>query len=176
MSKILREQRLDFHSAMTLTWEMLLISLIPTEADKFQHMNFTVDLMPLEFIALMKKLIYLSLDTIQVVIEELVQVNLIKLSLPTMVLLVHKFLEDHPIILQDHSWETIVSKEELPQKTVQCGEPILELKMQLKALDKDLLLDQDSMLMKHSTPLIWMDQDLLAPMNCNANFNHEDTS
>jgi hypothetical protein len=66
----------------------------------------------------------------------------------------HKFKEDHLIIHQDHSEEMIASQDQLPWNIAPCGELILELKMLLKQLDKDLLLDQDSMHMKHSILLI----------------------
>ena len=125
-----------------------------TEVEEFHHQNFIMGSMQLESIAPLMKLISLLLDMIQVEIEDLVQVNLMQLSLLMMVMLTLKFAEDHQIIRQDHLEEMIASQDQLLQKIVQCGEPILGLKMQLKVLDKDLLPDQALMLMKHLILLI----------------------
>jgi hypothetical protein len=144
---------------------MLSISSIPTEVDKFLLKNFTMDLIQLAFIAHMTKLISSLLDTTLAETEDLAQVNSIKLSLPMTVTLNPQFKEDHLTILQDHL-EEMTASQDLPLWSIAlCGELISELRMQLKQLDKDLLLDQDSTLMKPSIPLIIMDLVPLAQQN-----------
>jgi len=131
---------------------MLSISSIPTEAEEFLQLNSTVDLMPLVFMLLLKKLIFSLQDTMAPVIEDLTPENLKPLSLPMMPLLTPKLPEDHLIIPQDQSEEMIVSTQELLMSSPACGEPSLELKTLLSLQDKDLLPDQVSTLMKLSTP------------------------
>ena len=152
MNKILNKPRLIFPENQTSTSEMLSISSIPTEAEEFLQLNSTVDLMPLVFMLLLKKLIFSLQDTMAPVIEDLTPENLKPLSLPMMPLLTPKLPEDHLTIPQDQSEEMIASTQELLMSSPACGEPLLELKTLLSLQDKDLLPDQVSTLMKLSTP------------------------
>jgi hypothetical protein len=155
---------------------MLSISSIPTEAEEFHPVNFTVVSMPLVFMPAMKRLIFSSLGMMDLMIEDSMQENSKLHSLLTMLLLTLKSLEDHPTIVQDQSEEMIASNQELLKLSKACGELILELKMLPSFQDKDLLPDQVSMLMKLSTLLTSMDQDPSAQVSSKETSNQEDTS
>jgi len=130
--------------------ETLLISSTPTEVEEFHLMNFTVVLTPSVFIALMKRLIFSSLDTTVLETEDSMLENLKPHSLLMMLSVTPKLPEDLPTILQDQSEEMIASLQELLMSSEACGEPSSELKMLQSLQDKDLLLDQVSTLMKLS--------------------------
>jgi len=132
------------------TLETLLISSTPTEVEEFHLMNFTVVLTPSVFIALMKRLIFSSLDTTVLETEDSMLENLKPHSLLMMLSVTPKLPEDLPTILQDQSEEMIASLQELLMSSEACGEPSSELKMLQSLQDKDLLLDQVSTLMKLS--------------------------
>jgi hypothetical protein len=153
-NKILRTLKLLSQENQISTLEMPSTSSTPTEAEEFLQLNSTLDLMPLVFMPLMRKLIFSLPDTMAPAIENLKPENLRQPSLPTMLSLTPKLPEDHLTIPQDQSEEMTASNQEPPMNISACGEPSLELKTPLSSPDKDLPPDQDSTLMKPSTPSI----------------------